>query len=457
MKNLKKNIKYNKINLLSNLLEVLYMRMVDIIIKKKDGYELSEEEIRFFVNGYTNGDIPDYQASAFNMAVLFKGMSKKEIAILTDAMEHSGKTMDLSNIKGVKVDKHSTGGVGDKTSLVLGPMVASCGATLAKMSGRGLGHTGGTLDKLESIPGLTIAVNEEDFVKQVNETGIAIVGQTTSLVPADKKLYALRDVTGTVESIPLIASSVMSKKLASGSDTILLDVTFGEGAFMKDIDSARTLAKTMVEIGNSLNRDTRAVLSDMNEPLGLAVGNALEVKEAIEALHGRGPKDLMDLCYTCGSIMLEQAKIVKDKKEGLILLENAIKSGAAFNKFLDLVRAQKGNVEYILHPEKFEMAKHIKEVVSEKDGYIKQINALMIGESAMRLGAGRATLNDSIDMASGIVLTKKVGDYVSKGDVLCYVHTNKDEFNEIINDIKEAYVYSDEVVKTHPVVHEIIE
>lgn len=433
------------------------MRMVDIIIKKRDGYELSEEEIRFFVNGYTKGDIPDYQASAFNMAVLFKGMNKKEISILTDAMEHSGQTMDLSNIKGVKVDKHSTGGVGDKTSLVLGPMVAACGATLAKMSGRGLGHTGGTLDKLESIPGLTIAVSEEDFVKQVNETGIAIIGQTTSLVPADKKLYALRDVTGTVESIPLIASSVMSKKLASGSDTILLDVTFGEGAFMKDIDSARVLAKTMVEIGNSLNRDTRAVLSDMNEPLGLAVGNALEVKEAIEALHGRGPKDLMDLCYTCGSIMLEQAKIVKDKEEGLTLLKDAISSGAAFNKFLELVKAQKGDVEYILHPEKFEMAKHIEEVVSEKDGYIKQINALMIGESAMKLGAGRETLTDVIDMASGIVLTKKVGDYVSKGDVLCYIHTNKDEYASIIQDIKDAYVYSDEVVKTHPVVHEVIE
>ena len=433
------------------------MRMVDIIIKKRDGYELSEEEIRFFVSGYVSGEVPDYQAAAFNMAVLFKGMTKQEISILTDAMEHSGQTMDLSNIKGVKVDKHSTGGVGDKTSLVLGPMVAACGATLAKMSGRGLGHTGGTLDKLESIPGLTIAVSEEDFAKQVNETGIAIIGQTTSLVPADKKLYALRDVTGTVESIPLIASSVMSKKLASGSDTILLDVTFGEGAFMKDIDSARVLAKTMVEIGNSLNRDTRAVLSDMNEPLGLAVGNALEVKEAIEALHGRGPKDLMDLCYTCGSIMLQQAKIVKTKEEGLSLLKDAIDSGKAFEKFLDMVRWQKGDVEYILHPEKFELAKHIIPVTSITSGYIKKINALEIGESAMRLGAGRATLDDVIDMSSGIVLTKKVGDYVNEGEIICYIHTNKDEFNSIIEDIKCAYVYTDEEVETHPVVHEIIE
>ena len=439
------------------LLEAFDMRMVDIIIKKRDGFELTDEEIRFFVKGYTLGEIPDYQAAAFNMAVLFKGMNKREIATLTDAMEHSGQTMDLSNIKGVKVDKHSTGGVGDKTSLVLGPMVAACGATLAKMSGRGLGHTGGTLDKLESIPGLTIAVSEEQFVKQVNETGIAIIGQTQALVPADKKLYALRDVTGTVESIPLIASSVMSKKLASGSDTILLDVTFGEGAFMKDIDSARVLAKTMVEIGNSLGRDTRAVLSDMNEPLGLAIGNALEVKEAIDALHGHGPKDLMELCYTCGAIMLEQAKIVKDQQEGLALLKDAIDSGKAFNKFLEMVKAQKGDTSYILHPEKFELAKHIVEVRSSESGYIHKINALEMGESAMRLGAGRATLDDVIDMASGIVLTKKVGDFVSKGDVLCYIHTNKEEFDSIIEDIKSAYVYSDTEVKTHPVVHEVIQ
>lgn len=432
------------------------MRMVDIIIKKRDGHELSDEEIRFFVKGYVDGSIPEYQASAFNMAVLFKGMTKKEISTLTDAMEHSGATMDLSRITGVKVDKHSTGGVGDKTSLVLGPMVAACGAMLAKMSGRGLGHTGGTLDKLESIPGMNISVSEENFIKQVNEIGIAIIGQTQSLVPADKKLYALRDVTGTVESIPLIASSVMSKKLASGSDTILLDVTFGEGAFMKNIDSARVLARTMVDIGNSLGRDTRAVLSDMNEPLGFAVGNALEVKEAIEALHGRGPKDLMELCYTCGAIMLEQAKIVNSHEEGLEMLRLAISEGKAFDKFVAFVKAQGGDVEYILHPEKFELAKHIVSVISEKDGYISKINALEIGESAMRLGAGRATLNDTIDMASGIVLTKKVGDYVNKGDVLCYIHTNKDEYQSIIKDILNAYIFKKEEVETHPVVHEIV-
>lgn len=433
------------------------MRMVDIIIKKRDGFELSDEEIRFFVKGYVDGSIPEYQASAFNMAVLFKGMTNREIATLTDAMEHSGATMDLSLIRGVKVDKHSTGGVGDKTSLVLGPMVAACGAMLAKMSGRGLGHTGGTLDKLESIPGMNISVSEEDFIKQVNEIGIAIIGQTQSLVPADKKLYALRDVTGTVESVPLIASSVMSKKLASGSDTILLDVTFGEGAFMKNIDSARILARTMVDIGNSLNRDTRAVLSDMNEPLGFAVGNSLEVKEAIEALHGRGPKDLMELCYTCGAIMLEQAHIVKTHEEGLKMLEDAIESGSAFDKFLKFVKAQGGDIEYILHPEKFELAKHIVEVRSSSQGYIQKINALEIGESAMRLGAGRATLEDVIDMSAGIVLTKKVGDYVSKDDVICVVHTNKDDYETIIEDIKSAYVIVKDEVKTHPVVHEIVQ
>ena len=302
------------------------MRMVDIIIKKREGHELSDEEIRFFIDGYVRNEIPDYQASALAMAIVFQGMNKREIATLTDAMEHSGEVMDLSDIKGFKVDKHSTGGVGDKTSLVLGPMVAACGGVVAKMSGRGLGHTGGTLDKLESIPGLKVAMSREQFVKQVNEIGLAIAGQTQSLVPADKKMYALRDVTGTVESIPLIASSVMSKKLASGTDAILLDVTVGEGAFMKTIEQARELSTTMVEIGRHLNRNTIAIISDMSEPLGNAVGNALEVKEAIEALHGRGPADLMELCYTAGSIMLMQVGEVKTEEEGRLRLKEAIDS-----------------------------------------------------------------------------------------------------------------------------------
>ena len=347
------------------------MRMVDLIIKKREGHALSREEIAFWIDGYVNGVIPDYQVSAMNMAILFKGMTEEEVINLTDLMEHSGETLDLSVLKGVKVDKHSTGGVGDKTSLVLGPMVAACGATFAKLSGRGLGHTGGTLDKLESIPGLTIQVNGDRFINQVNKIGIAIAGQTQSLVPADKKMYALRDVTGTVESIPLIAASVMSKKLAAGTDAILLDVTLGNGAFMKDINQARTLAKLMVKIGNGLKRDTRAVLSNMNEPLGLAVGNALEVKEAIAALHGEGPEDLMELCYITGSIMLEQARICKNHQEGRKMLEECIKDGSAFNKFLEMVSAQGGDVEYILHPEKFEVAKNIIPISALEEGYVK--------------------------------------------------------------------------------------
>ena len=418
--------------------------MVDIIIKKREGHELSDEEIRFFIDGYVRNEIPDYQASALAMAIVFQGMNKREIATLTDAMEHSGEVMDLSDIKGFKVDKHSTGGVGDKTSLVLGPMVAACGGVVAKMSGRGLGHTGGTLDKLESIPGLKVAMSREQFVKQVNEIGLAIAGQTQSLVPADKKMYALRDVTGTVESIPLIASSVMSKKLASGTDAILLDVTVGEGAFMKTIEQARELSTTMVEIGRHLNRNTIAIISDMSEPLGNAVGNALEVKEAIEALHGRGPADLMELCYTAGSIMLMQVGEVKTEEEGRLRLKEAIDSGEAFNRFLKMVEMQGGDTSYILHPEKFELAKNIIEIKAEESGYIHKIDALNIGENSMRLGGGRATLDDTIDMAAGIYLRRKVGDYVNKGDVLLEVHTNKPKevYEEIIEDIKKAYVIS---------------
>lgn len=432
------------------------MRMVDIITKKRDGGELTDEEISFFVKGYVDKQIPDYQVSALLMAILFKGMTKREIVTLTDRMEHSGDVMDLSCIAGVKVDKHSTGGVGDKTSIALGPMVAACGAKLAKMSGRGLGHTGGTLDKLESIPGMQVFVSEEHFINQVNKIGLAIIGQTGTLVPADKKLYALRDVTGTVESTPLIASSVMSKKLASGSDCILLDVKFGNGAFMKNVESAQELAKIMCSIGNALGRDTRAVLTDMEQPLGLAVGNALEVKEAIDTLNGKGPKDFTDLCLRSGAIMLEQAKLVKSEEEGIEKLKEAISSGAALGKLVDMVREQGGDVEYILHPEKFELAKHIVEVKAAKGGYVKRIVALEIGESAMRLGAGRETFDDVIDPAAGIVLNKKVGDKVSKGETLCYVHTNKDSFDEILKDIEKAFVIVDEFVEVPPTVHDYI-
>ena len=434
------------------------MRMVDLIIKKRDGHELTDEEITFWIDGYVKGEIPDYQSSAMQMAILFRGMNNREIATLTDRMEHSGEVLDLSHLKGVKVDKHSTGGVGDKTSLVLGPMVAACGATLAKMSGRGLGHTGGTLDKLESIPGVTIAIEGERFAQQVNSIGCAIVGQTGSLVPADKKMYALRDVTGTVESIPLIAASVMSKKLASGSDAILLDVTVGEGAFMKNMDDARTLAHIMVDIGNRLGRNTKAVLSDMSEPLGLAVGNALEVKEAIAALHGEGPEDLMELCYTAGSIMLVQANCAKDLEEGRKKLHEAIDNGAAFDKFVKMIEAQGGDISYILHPEKFEVAKNLIEIHSEEEGYVKSLDALDIGIASMQLGGGRETLEDVIDMSAGIMLNKKIGDFVKKGELLCTLHTNKSEkeYAPIIEDVKRAYVLTKEYVEARPVIREII-
>ena len=435
------------------------MRMVDLIIKKRLGESLSREEIAFWINGYVKGEIPDYQVSAMCMAILFKGMNEEEVINLTDLMEHSGDTLDLSKLKGVKVDKHSTGGVGDKTSLVLGPMVAACGATLAKLSGRGLGHTGGTLDKLESIPGINVFLNEKELEEQVNSIGIAIAGQTQSLVPADKKMYALRDVTGTVESIPLIAASVMSKKLAAGTDAILLDVTLGNGAFMKDIDQARTLARLMVKIGDGLSRDTRAVLSNMNEPLGLAVGNALEVKEAIKSLHGEGPEDLMELCYTSGSIMLVQAKIAKTFEEGRKMLENCIKDGSAFNKFVEMVKAQGGDIDYVLNPDKFPIAKNIIPIYAQEDGYVKDINALEIGLSSMQLGGGRETMNDVIDMAAGIMLEKKVGDRVNKGDVLCYLHTNKngESVSHVTENVQNAYVLTkDYVVKPH-VVMEVID
>ena len=435
------------------------MRMVDLIIKKRQGEALSRDEIAFWIDGYVNGIIPDYQTSAMCMAILFKGMSEEEVINLTDLMEHSGETLDLSNLRGVKVDKHSTGGVGDKTSLVLGPMVAACGATLAKLSGRGLGHTGGTLDKLESIPGFSIAISGERFAKQVNSIGIAIAGQTQSLVPADKKMYALRDVTGTVESIPLIAASVMSKKLAAGTDAILLDVTLGNGAFMKDINQARTLAKLMCKIGNGLNRDTRAVLSNMNEPLGLAVGNALEVKEAIAALHGEGPEDLMELCYIAGAIMLEQAHICKNHDEGRKMLEECIKDGSAFNKFLEMVAAQGGDVEYILHQEKFELAKNIIPIYAKEEGYVEEINALEIGLSSMTLGGGRETLDDVIDMSAGIMLNKKVGDYVKEGEVLCYLHSNKNVtlINRVSKQVFGAYKICKSFVVKPKVVLEIIQ
>ena len=431
-------------------------RMVDLITKKRDGMPLSKEEIHFFIDGYVKGIIPDYQVSALLMAIVFQGMNENETVDLTSEMLSSGDRLNLEMIKGIKVDKHSTGGVGDKTSLVLGPIVASLGAKLAKMSGRGLGHTGGTLDKMEAIPGMRINLTIDEFIHQVNDIGIAIVGQTSSLVPADKKLYALRDVTGTVESLPLIASSVMSKKLASGSDAILLDVKFGNGAFMKTKEDAIELAKVMVKIGRALKKDTRAIITDMEQPLGLAIGNALEVKEAIATLKGHGPKDLEDLCIYAGSVMLNEAKIVTSLIEGTKLIKEAISSGKALSKFKEFVKAQGGDVSYIDDVSKFQVAKYIKPIIASSDGYLKEINALEIGEGAMKLGAGRATYDDVIDLSAGIILNKKVGDYVHQGDVLCYMHTNKEDVVAVEKEIHDAFKLTNHKVEPLKVVHEYI-
>lgn len=417
------------------------MRMVDLIEKKRDGFELSKEEIDFIIEGYTKGDIPDYQMAAFAMSVFFKGMNDIESTNLAIAMLNSGDAMDLSMIDGVKVDKHSTGGVGDKVSLVLAPMVASLGIKFAKMSGRGLGHTGGTLDKLESIPGYNIYLTYEEFVKQVNKIGLAIVGQTGNLTPADKKLYALRDVTATVNSIPLIASSIMSKKLASGSNAICLDVKVGSGAFMKDIESASKLAELMVQIGKNAGRSMTAILTDMDEPLGFAIGNQLEVIEAINTLKGNGPKDLTDICLEIGSYLVVDAKVANTFEEAKELLKAQIANGEALKKLAELAEAQGGDGSFVLNPTKFESAKEIIPVIAKEAGYITYINALEIGVSSMLLGGGRETMNDIIDPAVGIVLNKKIEDYVQPGDVLAYVHTNGKNTETVLNRVYNAFEF----------------
>ncbi len=433
------------------------MRMTDIILKKREGEVLSKEEIQYFIKNYTNGTIPDYQVSALLMAICFQGMNKLEIKELTDAMLHSGETIDLSSIPGVKCDKHSTGGVGDKTSLVVGPLVASCGVKIAKMSGRGLGHTGGTLDKLESIPGFCISLSEENFMKQVRETGIAIVGQTKELVPADKKLYALRDVTATVESIPLISSSIMSKKLASGSDAILLDVKCGAGAFMKDLKQAQELARTMVEIGKDMGRDTRAEITDMDQPLGYAVGNSLEVIEAVHTLLGNGPEDFKELCLESSATMLEQAHVVKTHEEGRRFVEEKIKDGSAFAKLKEMVEAQGGDSSYLDDVSKFPTTKYQVDIVSSFEGYVERIDALKIGETAMHLGAGRATKESSIDLAAGLLLHKKIGDLVKKGEALLTLYTNLEDFEEAKKLAKEAFSFSEKPIKKRKIILQVIE
>lgn len=433
------------------------MRMVDIIIRKRTKQELTKEEINFVIENYTKNIIPDYQMSSLAMAILFNGMNARETADLTNAMMFSGDIVDLSSINGVKVDKHSTGGVGDKTSLVLGPLVASLGAKVAKMSGRGLGHTGGTLDKMESIPGLTIELSEEQFIKQVNDIGIAIMGQTSELVPADKKLYSLRDVTGTVESIPLIASSIMSKKLATGSDTICLDVKYGSGAFCKTVEDARVLAKAMVEIGTHLNRDTKAIISNMNEPLGLAIGNILEVKEAVNTLKGNGPKDLVDLCLYAGSIMLVQAKLYKSKEEAKEALLEVLNNGKAYEKLKEFIAYQGGDTSYLDNLDKFETSKYEHKIYAKESGYIKDIVALDLGVAAMKLGAGRATKEDVIDYTAGLILNKKVGDKIEKGELLISCYTNKENVNEVLKEIENAFTITSEYVAKEDIIKDYIE
>ncbi|MEK5441973.1 MULTISPECIES: pyrimidine-nucleoside phosphorylase [unclassified Fredinandcohnia] len=418
------------------------MRMVDLIEKKRDGKELTSEEISFVVSGYTNGEIPDYQMSAFTMAVFFKEMTKQEQADFTMAMVQSGDTIDLSGIEGIKVDKHSTGGVGDTTTLVLAPLVASVGVPVAKMSGRGLGHTGGTIDKLESVSGFHVEINNEEFIRLVNQNKVAVIGQSGNLTPADKKLYALRDVTATVNSIPLIASSIMSKKIAAGADAIVLDVKTGAGAFMKDLDDAKELAKTMVDIGNNVGRNTMAIISDMSQPLGFAIGNALEVKEAIDTLKGEGPDDLQELCLVLGSQMVVLAKKANTLEEARNLLEESIKNGKALESFKTFLSSQGGDPSVVDSPDKLPKAKYQFEFEAESEGYVSEIIADSIGTAAMLLGAGRATKESSIDLAVGLVLRKKIGDKVSKGESLVTIHSNFENIDEIKKKLSESILIS---------------
>ncbi|MBV4437306.1 MAG: pyrimidine-nucleoside phosphorylase [Clostridium tyrobutyricum] len=431
------------------------MRMVDIISKKRDGKEISTEEINFFIEGYTKGTIPDYQASAMAMAIYFQDMNDREKADLTMAMVNSGETIDLSSIDGIKVDKHSTGGVGDTTTLVLAPLVASLGVPVAKMSGRGLGHTGGTIDKLESISGFHVEITKDEFIKLVNEDKIAVMGQTGNLTPADKKLYALRDVTGSVNSIALIASSIMSKKIAAGADAIVLDVKTGTGAFMKTEKDAERLAHAMVKIGNDVGRNTMAIISDMSQPLGFAVGNALEVKEAIDTLKGNGPEDLTELVLALGSQMVVLAKGAETLAEARKKLIESIKSGSAIKKFKLFVKNQGGDPSIADDTDKLPQAKYKIDVPSKESGFISNIAADEIGIAAMLLGAGRATKKDKIDLAVGLIMHKKVGDKVEAGDPIVTIYSNREDVKDVRAKIYDNISISNKVEK--PVlIHKII-
>lgn len=430
--------------------------MVDIIEKKRDGHELTVEEVNFCIQGYTDGSVPDYQMSALTMAIYFQGMTEAERAALTMAMVNSGETIDLSPINGIKVDKHSTGGVGDTTTLVLGPLVAAVGVPVAKMSGRGLGHTGGTIDKLESVAGFHVEIENDEFIHLVNKNKIAVIGQSGNLTPADKKLYALRDVTATVDSIPLIASSIMSKKIAAGADAIVLDVKTGAGAFMKTLDDSRDLANAMVKIGNDVGRKTMAVISDMSQPLGFAIGNALEVKEAIDTLKGVGPEDLTELCLTLGSHMVLLAEKASDITEARVLLEEAISSGAALKVFKEFLSAQGGDASIVDDPSKLPQAKYTFEHAASKAGYVSTIIADEIGTAAMLLGAGRATKESDIDLAVGLMLNKKIGDRVEVGESLVTIYSNTDEVTDVIDKLEKSIVISTHPVEAPLLIHEEI-
>ncbi|MEE9725991.1 pyrimidine-nucleoside phosphorylase [Listeria seeligeri] len=431
------------------------MRMVDIISKKRDGKTLSTEEIQFFIDGYTNGEIPDYQASALAMAIFFQDMNDEERADLTMAMVGSGDTIDLSAIEGIKVDKHSTGGVGDTTTLVLAPLVAAVGVPVAKMSGRGLGHTGGTIDKLESIAGFHIELDKKDFINLVNRDKVAVIGQSGNLTPADKKMYALRDVTGTVNSIPLIASSIMSKKIAAGADAIVLDVKTGAGAFMKTDEDAENLAHAMVRIGNNVGRNTMAVISDMSQPLGEAIGNALEVKEAIDTLKGEGPKDLTELVLVLGSQMVVLAKQAETLEEARAKLIEVIENGAALEKFKTFLANQGGDASIVDHPEKLPQAKFQIEVPAKTSGFVSKIIADEIGIAAMILGAGRATKEDEINLAVGLMLRKKVGDSVKAGESLVTIFADQEDVENVKAKIYENMEISDQAVAP-TLIHKVI-
>ncbi|EKI4477631.1 pyrimidine-nucleoside phosphorylase [Staphylococcus pseudintermedius] len=419
------------------------MRMVDIIAKKRDGHALTKEEIEFVVNGYTNDDIPDYQMSSLAMAIFFQDMTDEERAYLTMAMVESGDQIDLSNIEGIKVDKHSTGGVGDTTTLVLAPLVAALDVPVAKMSGRGLGHTGGTIDKLESVEGFHVEISEEAFVKLVNEDKVAVIGQTGNLTPADKKIYALRDVTATVNSIPLIASSIMSKKIAAGADAIVLDVKTGNGAFMKTVEDAEQLAHAMVKIGNQVGRQTMAIISDMSQPLGRAIGNALELQEAIDTLKGEGPEDLTELVLTLGSQMVVLAQKAKDLGEARGMLQEVIDNGKALEKFKTFLSNQGGDASVVDEPSKLPTAQYQFELPAKRSGVVSEMIANEIGIASMMLGAGRQTKEDVIDLAVGLVLNKKVGDRVEEGESLLTIYANSEDVEQVKQKLYDNITISD--------------